>query len=558
MLCGDARTHQQTMSETTTSAAQQMALRFARLVARMQAEPGALNEHRQDVRTFTKSLKKTSLTLRCVPAITADAAPTLEVGESRVEASEEEDRAAVDALALRFSAYALEQLTLAGSATDADLFDLVKLLATPADQADAPAFFAARAAAVDSKAIPRVLRKKELPPEPVPEVVVPAAELAPIVEASSISEHASAGSVDIRSERLTEALAVPAGSDAELVELFAKLPTIEDSAELRAPLERMVFLADIAFRTGKFDRMLEVMTALVAIEFLHLERDSSDERRREFAQALRRLASPVILRQLAVMRHRRADDALATRQLQALLYRFGSDGAEALIDEWAVAATAEARALCLEALRGLRRAHDALFEAVRHTDPTRVRQAAELLAALGDVRAEQLLLEQIRHPDAKTRRAVVAGLEVFASPSAFDAIGVAAIDEDAIVRLRAVAALAKRGAAAVKLIAPMLDTEPELEVLYAAIAALGTIGTADAVQVLIRAANGESDHPRKRSASYRLQACAALAVIRTPQAMAAVQLLRDDRDREVREGSMRLVAQAARRSTTTQRAVPST
>lgn len=554
MLPGDASAHQHSMSDQLT-AAQQMALRFARLVARVQAEPAALNEHRQEVRAVAKALKKVSLTLAC-SAATADAPASLRIADAPIDVSDESDRVALDALAARFATYALEQVTLASTATDADLFDLVKLLATPPDQADPPAFFAARAAAVDARAIPRVLRKKDAPPEPVVEAVPETTpDPAPIVESSSVSEHKSAGSADPRSERLTEALAVPVGSDAELAELFAKLSEIPDVESLRAPLERIVFLADIAFRTGKFDRLVEVMTALVAIEHLQLERDSSDDRRREFAQAVRRLASPVILRQLAVLRHRRADDALAAQRLQALLYRFGTDGAEALIDEWAVAATAEARSICLDALKQLRRTHDALFEALRHTDPTRVRLAAEVLSSLGDPRAEQLLLEQIRHPDAKTRRAVVAGLEVFPSAAAFDAIGLAAIDDDAMVRLRAVAALAKRGAAAVKLIAPMLDSEPEREVLYAAIAALGSIGTPEAVQVLIRAANGETEHPRKRGASYRLQACAALALIRTPQAMAAVQVLRDDRDREVREGSMRLVAQASRRSTTSTRAI---
>jgi hypothetical protein len=49
----------------------------------------------------------------------------------------------------------------------------------------------------------------------------------------------------------------------------------------------------------------------------------------------------------------------------------------------------------------------------------------------------------------------------------------------------------------------------------------------------------------------RLQACAALVAIRTPAAMAAVQGLREDRDREVREAAVRLVAQAQRRTTTT-------
>lgn len=562
MLCDHPSAHQQTMSESPSNVASPLALRFARLVTRMQKEPGALNEHRQEVRAVAKALKKKTLAL----SLGADGA--LKEGEASVASDEPESAEAVASLAARMLAYGLEQVTLGASATEADLFDLVKLLATPADQPDPLAFFAARAAAVDAKAIPRVLRKKAAPePEPeAPAVSEAVAEepkrnsraseqdLEAIVEAASAPMPKALESGDLRSERLVEALAVPPGSDAELAALFKGLAENVDLAELRQPLERMVFLADIAFRTGKFDRMVEVMTALVAIEHVQLERDSSDEHRREYAHAIRRLATPVILRQLAVLRHRRAEDAESTRQLQAVLYRFGTDGAEAMIDEWASAPTSEARRVCLDSLRALRRTHDALFEALRDTDTLRVRQAIDLLAALGDPRAEQLLLEQLRHPDAKTRRSVAAALDVFPSPAAFDALGLAAMDDDATVRLRAVSALSRRGAPAVKLLAPMLEGEPEREVLYAAVAALGSIGTPEAVQVLIRCANGDTEHPRRRSASYRLQACAALAIVRTPQAMAAVQLLRNDRDREVREGSMRLVAQASRRGTTAVRA----
>lgn len=117
---------------------------------------------------------------------------------------------------------------------------------------------------------------------------------------------------------------------------------------------------------------------------------------------------PIILRQVAVMRRTAGNDPEQVRALQSLLHRYGSDGAEAMIDEWANAATAEGRATCLESLRTLSRTHDALFDMVRHTDDLRVRQGIELL----------------------------------------DALGVALTDEAEIVRLRAVSAIVPRGAVA--------------------------------------------------------------------------------------------------------------
>jgi hypothetical protein len=570
MLRRPSDAHQQTVSD---SPAASIPLRVARAVARIAADAAAAAEQRGELRALLKTLKKKRAELTVTPeGALADAGQP-------VTSEDPDAQAALTLLATRLAAYGVEQLDLGATATEADLFDLVKLLATPPVQPDPQAFFAARAAAVDARAVPRRLRPRAAP-DAAPDAAVdaavaeapsarpparpsrPSGAQAVVAEPAAAPEppaapvpNAEAEAADPRSERLQEALPVPATDDAELRELFAVLQRTEAVEHLQEPLDRLAFLADLAFRGGRFDRLVEALTGLVAIEFEQLERDGSDERRREFARVLRRLASPLLLRQLAVLRHLRAADAQQAHCLQAILFRYGTDGAEALIDEWSNAATPEARAICLEALHGLRRTHDALFDQVRDTDELRVRLGIELLAELGDARAEQLVLEQLRHPEPRTRRAVAAALERFPTPAAFDALGVALIDGEATVRLRAVAALQRRGPAAVKALTALLDGEPDLEVLYAAIAALGVIGGADAVQALIRAANGETLHPRRRTASYRLQACAALAQIRTPQAMAAVQVLRDDRDREVREGSMRLVAQAARRGTTALRAV---
>jgi HEAT repeat protein len=295
---------------------------------------------------------------------------------------------------------------------------------------------------------------------------------------------------------------------------------------------------------------VEAMAGLVAIEHAQLQKDASDERRRAFARIVRALAKPLLLRQLAVMRHRHATDADIARRAQAVLYRFGTDGAEALFDEYVSVPTAEARAVCLEALRAIRRTHDALFALVRDTRDLVVRQAAGLLGELGDPRGEQMLIELIRHPDARTRRAAVAALTRFSTPSAVDALGFALDDESPIVRARAVAALRSRGGPrAVALLAPLLDREEDREVLYATVAALGAIGGGEAVAALIPGARGETSHSRKRSATYRIAACTALVAIRSPQSMAAVQALREDRDRDVRDAAVRLVAQASRRTT---------
>jgi HEAT repeat protein len=181
-----------------------------------------------------------------------------------------------------------------------------------------------------------------------------------------------------------------------------------------------------------------------------------------------------------------------------------------------------------------------------------VRQTAHLLGELRDPRADALLVELLQHPDARTRRIAVAALAHSEREDALGAVAFALNDESPLVRLRAVAALAgRREADVLRWLGELIDREADREVLFAAIGAIGAIATPEAVQTLIPIAAGEGENPLKRSAAMRIQACTALAIVRTPPAMAAVQLLRTDRDREVREASVRLVAQAKRRTTST-------
>jgi hypothetical protein len=296
--------------------------------------------------------------------------------------------------------------------------------------------------------------------------------------------------------------------------------------------------------------MLDAIAGLVAIEFTQLERDPSDARRAEFAQPLRQLANPLILRQLAVMRHQHAEDPVLARRLQAVLYRFGTDGVEALLDEFANATTVVARVALLDALRALRRTLDVLYEWVRDPEDSVVREAIAVLGELGGEPAERLIAETLNHPEPRVRRAAVSAIAASRDELTLDLLGNALGDESPLVRARAVAALSGRGPVALRRLLPLLSAESDPEVLYATMHAIGGIGTPEGVQALITCAQGDSAHPLKRNATFRLQACAALVMVRTPQAMAAVGMLREDRDRAVRDGALRLVAQAVRRPTT--------
>lgn len=525
-----------------------LADRFAALVALVAVQPSAVMEQREAARVVIDAAKAAAVRFALVDgALFADGEPF----DSPL-------------LASRFAAYGLEELAVTAQAMQADLLELARVLATAPGEGDQVARFAARQTAIDAKALPRRLRARTAVDAVPTALSTPGIPVIPIAEPASGPMRRRTPVVPPGAvvppppeprdapERLIAAIAMPETAVLALSSARAAAEAAETPARLTAALDRLVTICDLAFRQGRHDDLVESLTTLVALEYLLLERDSSDARRQALNHAVRTLAKPVLLRQVAVLRHSRAADPVAADRLQQVLYRFGIDGAEAVIDEFASAPTEAARAICVESLRGLRRTYDALLAFARDPRESVARQTAQLLGALRDPKAREILEELLQHPDARTRRTAVAALAHDGEPGALESVALALTDDSVLVRLRAVAALsAHREPEVLRSLAVLIAQESDREVLYSAIAALGTIATAEAVQALIPIAEGEGANPLKRSAGMRIQACTALAIIRAPAAMAAVQSLRSDRDRDVREASVRLVAQAQRRTSTT-------
>lgn len=522
MLSGPRDAHQQPMTDRALNL--DLAHRFAELVALVAAEPSAVMEQREAAR------------------VVIDATKAAEVRFALVEGALFADGEPFDSplLTSRFAAYGLEELAVTAQAMPADLLELARVLAAAPGAGDQVARFAARQTAIDATALPRRLRARTAVDAVPTALSTPGAIVPPPPEPRDAPE------------RLIAAIAMPETAVPTLSSARAAAEAAETPERLTAALDRLVTICDLAFRQGRHDDLVESLTTLVALEYLLLERDSSDARRQALNHAVRTLAKPVLLRQVAVLRHSRAADPVAADRLQQVLYRFGIDGAEAVIDEFASAPTEAARAICVESLRGLRRTYDALLAFARDPRESVVRQTAQLLGELRDEKAREILEELLQHPDARTRRTAVAALAHDGESGALESVALALTDDSVLVRLRAVAALsAHREPEVLRWLAVLIAQEGDREVLYSAIAALGTIATAEAVQALIPIAEGEGANPLKRSAAMRIQACTALAIIRAPAAMAAVQSLRTDRDRDVREASVRLVAQAQRRTSTT-------
>ncbi|MBX7120024.1 MAG: HEAT repeat domain-containing protein [Gemmatimonadaceae bacterium] len=479
-------------------------------------------------------------------------------------------------VAQRMGAHGVDRLGILPGAHQADLYDLARLLASTPGEGDPATRFAARAAAIDQRTLPRSLRLPAAA-EPAVETGGPAAPTrrpsgamrAATPPLGTTSVPAPDAPVPPRRPtpppmpepveprdapvRLLAPLAKPDTGDPMLVAAMDDLELATDVTRCGTALDALVLYTDLAFRQGRFDAMIEGLAALIAIEHVQLAEVEEDERRPLFNHAVRRLARPVVLRQVAVLRHQRADSALASERLQAALFRFGIDGAEALLDEFNAAPSSEARTACIDALRALPRRWDALRALAGDADPTVVRQAIAAAGALRDDGSRDVLQGLLAHPDERTRRDAVSALGRFEAAEALDVVSLALQDESPMVRLRAVTTLApRRDPRLFLLLEALLKKEAQREVALAAVEALGRLGTPEAAGLLIPLAQGGGTSPLRDSSELRIQACTALVMIRSPQAMAAVQALREDRDRAVRQASMRLIAsaQARRRATT--------
>jgi HEAT repeat protein len=567
------------MSEPAAADAAEVIRRFADLVALVSERPTAAAEQRALVKDVVKAAKESAATIR------RDADGRLMSGDQVLD---------IPLLAGRMKGYGIEELGITAKAAVADLLDLARMLAATPNKESA-AGFAGRIAVLDARALPLKLVPRDPSQEP------PSAPVPPPRPSRRQTPRASKGMTPAATRGVTPAPGTPRVTPEATERISAPvLPALEPehehdsgpSLELGLPvpspanpalaaavtalaaaeaggagapaliqaLEHLSLLADLAFRQGRHDDLIEGMAALVAIEHQALQREASDERRQAFSHALKRLTMrPMLVRQLAVLRHVRADDEVARTRLQAVLRRYGIYGADALADEFMAAPTPEARATCLAALRELKHTHDSLLGLSRSTSLLQVQEAAALLGELRDSRSERILVEMLRHPEPRARRSAVASLGRFTTASSLDAIALLLDDPSPRVRLGAVAAIGqRRDAKVVDLLKPLLDKEADTEVLFSAVGAVGAVGTPEGVQLLITIAQGEGEHPMHRSAALRVLACTALVTVRSPTAMAAVQLLRDDRDEKVREASIRLVAQAKRRSTASHTVVTGT
>jgi HEAT repeat protein len=322
--------------------------------------------------------------------------------------------------------------------------------------------------------------------------------------------------------------------------LFAALDRAQIPNEEGQLLDELATLAEHASRDGRTHVLAAICIGMVKRE----TNGSSDSRRQACSMTLRRLLRPALLRGIAQLLPRKRDLAA---ELEAVLARAGAEGADVVIELLAEESSATDRHVYLDILPRLQTGVPTLVHMLGDTRWFVVRNATDLLGEMHVQSAEPALLPLLEHADERVRKSAANALINLGTTAGFRAVCDMLQAESPRTRAHAAMALAsRRDEKSTAQLRTVLEDEPDTEVQLALLGALGKIATPAAVEQLIRAAEPKRRLLERKPNSFRIAAIQALAEARTPAALAAIAVLREDKERDVREAAARAYQHATR------------
>jgi HEAT repeat protein len=231
-----------------------------------------------------------------------------------------------------------------------------------------------------------------------------------------------------------------------------------------------------------------------------------------------------------------------------VLQRAGPDGVEVMLDRLVTVQGMAERRTLFDALRHLREGRTQLIPML--TDPKWfvVRNVAELIGELGVEEAVPGLAQLLNHADERVRKAAALALAKIGTRAASEPLRRALRDPSPEVRVQV--AMGVGGPRAQGLAMPLvvaLDEEKDEAVQRELLLALGRIGTADAVQALLKVAQPAGRVFGRKPVALRLAAVDALRIAGTPPAIGALDGLKADGDREIGAAAQAALAELKRR-----------
>jgi HEAT repeat protein len=442
--------------------------------------------------------------------------------------------AAFEPLVRRLAVHGVEQVTIGKAPPAGELFELVKALADPPGTQD----LAARLSASGADRI-QVRVASGLPVPPVPPVP-PAAPTPPsgesgagvprldlgvegVLRADQIGEMPFHTTTDRQVEGPPPAEPVVAEPEDSLARL-ERDPRARNAAQL---LEDIVAEVEHAMRSRRPERATRLLAGITRCERLVPDGDE----RRPYAIAFRRLYTKPVLKALADLAAAPAYHDAAVAALQ----RAGAGGVKVLLDLLLAAPTLADRQGILAALGEMKEGTDQLVHMLSDSQGSVVREVVELVGEVGLEAAVPALAEQLGHEDEGVRKAVALALAKIGSGAAAEPLRRALRDKSAAVRMQAALGVGGRKSSALAMpLVVALEEEQDTEVERELILALGRIGSAEAVQALIKFAQPSGRLFGRKPTALRVAAVDALRIAATPAAVGMLSGLAQDADKQVR------------------------
>ena len=476
-------------------------------------DPGAKEEQKAQFRTLAGLLKLASVTLAVRDGHLVVNGMTLD-GKTLLQ---------------RLEFHSVKEIAIPTDPPLGEVFELLRALADQPGDEDIASRLRANGAQRDAVTIQTF--QLEPPAVPVQQADAVAPPSGPANDVPEILREASAAHT---------AFSPAAAATTTPASLIAQLQEKPDGPHVGDVLAVLGRQLETAMKANRTPHALSIVAGIVRAE----QQVTDATRRRQYSIALKRMYSKALLEAIAEVANHPTDrdDALL------VLRRAGEDGVEVLLDLLVAAPTIEERRGIFVALTGMKEGTDQLVHMLGHHQWFVVRNVAELAGELALEEAVPALAQQLGHEDERVRKAVASALAKIGSSAAAEPLRRAFRDKSPEVRMQAALSVGgrKSSALAMPLVVAMEEEEDE-GVERELILALGRIGSASAVQALIKFAQPGGRLFGRRPAGLRATAVEALRLAATPAAIGTLEGLTDDGDKEVRAAAQSALADLKRK-----------
>ena len=314
----------------------------------------------------------------------------------------------------------------------------------------------------------------------------------------------------------------PKGS---MAKLFEQLDTVRTPAHASRTLDALLKLAADSARKERYDIVADVFHGIVKRE----EKVQDLAIKRQYGVMIRRLSAPTLLKCVVDLLPRRHE---SYERYMAIFSRTEDAGAEALVDALMAAPSLTDRRVYYDALLHVGTGIRILIHMLGDPRWYVVRNAVDLLGEMRAGEAEGEMVRLLEHIDDRVRTAAASALAKLgtarATPVSVEGVGGASAQ-------RVSAAGFAIGGRSVNSLIRAIDREDDSRVQMAMLAALGQMGTPQAIEKLVEIARTEKGLLlKKRSTPLRVAAVHALGQVNSTGSLAALQSLLRDKEKAVR------------------------